>query len=41
MQYYRLPGLKNPVSRFIYGTAIAPMFANEDAGEIQIGRAHV
>ena len=34
MQYYDLPGLTNPVSRFIYGTAIGPMFANEDAGEL-------
>ena len=34
MQYFRLSPLENPVSRFIYGTAIGPMFANEDASEI-------
>lgn len=34
MQYFELPHLKNPVSRFIFGTAIGAMFANGDAGEL-------
>ena len=34
MQYYDLPGLKNRVSRFIFGTAIGSMLAGEDAGAL-------
>ena len=34
MQYYQIPGLDRPVSRFIFGTAIASMSAGEDAGAL-------
>ena len=34
MQYYQISGLDRPVSRFIFGTAIASMSAGEDAGAL-------
>lgn len=35
MEYTKIDGVQNPLSRLIFGTAIPRMYGGEDASEVQ------